>query len=152
MASAPAPIRFFMPDAPYGWLCALSAHPVEIDGRLWPTAEHFYQAQKFPFHHVVQELIRAEPDPFRAKAISKEHKALVVGDWKPTRCLEVFRYATHAKFRQHPSLAAQLLATGDAELIEESPDDAFWGSGPSGDGQNWVGRIVMEVRAALTKA
>src|SRR6218665_2527508 len=121
-------IRFFMPDAPYGWLCALSPHPVEIEGTLWPTAEHYYQAQKFPFHPVVQHLIQAEPDPFRAKAIARDYKERQDRDWKPTRCLEVFRYVTRAKFRQHPDLAAQLLATGEAELIEAAPDDAFWGS------------------------
>lgn len=151
MPSAPA-LTFFMPDAPYGWLCALSAHPVALDGKVWPTAEHYYQAQKFEFHYVVQELIRAEPDPFKAKAIAKEHKALVVGDWKPTRCLEVFRYVTRAKFKQHPDLAAALLATGDAELIEANDDDAFWGHGPDGNGANWCGKIVMEVRAALARA
>lgn len=143
------PIHFFMPDKPYGWLCALSPQPVTIDGVAWPTAEHFYQAQKFEFHPVIQQHILQEPDPFQAKAIAQEHKNLRVKDWKPLRCRAVFHRAMDAKFKQHPDLAAQLVATGNAALIEANDDDAFWGHGPDGNGENWCGKILMDVRERL---
>jgi ribA/ribD-fused uncharacterized protein len=63
--------------------------------------------------------------------------------------LEIMRRADAAKFTQHPDLAAQLLATGDAELVEDSPFEPFWGVGPDGQGLNWAGRVIMEVRASL---
>jgi predicted NAD-dependent protein-ADP-ribosyltransferase YbiA (DUF1768 family) len=34
-------------------------------------------------------------------------------------------------------------------LIEDSPFDAFWGTGRDGDGLNWAGRILMEIRRKL---
>jgi len=57
------------------------------------------------------------------------------------------RQADLAKFSQHPDLLNGLLTTGNAELIEYSPWDAFWGTGRNGQGLNWAGRILMEVRS-----
>ncbi len=59
------------------------------------------------------------------------------------------REALTAKFRQNPELLEQLLATGDAELVENSPVDYFWGIGADGSGKNTLGKLLMEVRAAL---
>ena len=54
-----------------------------------------------------------------------------------------------AKFSQHEVLLKLLLATGDAELVEDSESEPFWGVGHDGQGFNWAGRILMEVRAKL---
>jgi ribA/ribD-fused uncharacterized protein len=62
---------------------------------------------------------------------------------------DIMRRADRAKFAQNPDLADALRATGDAELIEDSPFEPFWGIGPDGNGQNWAGQILMEVRASL---
>ena len=43
----------------------------------------------------------------------------------------------------------QWLATGDEELVEDSPNDYYWGRGRSGTGKNMLGRILMEVRDEL---
>lgn len=52
------------------------------------------------------------------------------------------------KFSQHSALRRQLLMTGDAELVEASPTDAFWGNA-SGNGGIAVGR--NELGKALQK-
>ncbi len=59
------------------------------------------------------------------------------------------RGADWARFSQNPDLARLLLETGDAELVEDSPFEPFWGVGPDGAGLNWAGRVLMEVRARL---
>lgn len=59
------------------------------------------------------------------------------------------RRADLAKFTQHPDSAARLSATGDAELIEDSPTEPFWGIGPNGTGANWSGRVPEEVRSRI---
>ena len=46
-------------------------------------------------------------------------------------------------------LGSLLLATGNAELIEDSLSEPFWGIGPDGSGPNWAGRVLMEIRAEL---
>jgi len=61
------------------------------------------------------------------------------------------RRADLAKFTQNRDLARLLIATGEAELIEDSASEPFWGLGPDGGGPNWAGRVLMEVREALAK-
>jgi len=53
------------------------------------------------------------------------------------------------KFTQHGSLREELLATGDAELIENSDKDAFWGCGADGKGRNELGRALVRLRTKL---
>lgn len=52
------------------------------------------------------------------------------------------------KFDQHPELKGKLMATGEAEIIEDSKTDAFWGIGKKGTGKNMLGKMLMELRAA----
>lgn len=70
------------------------------------------------------------------------------------------------KFTQHSDLKSELLATGDAELVEvqsfyfrilhvliavlqDSDKDAFWGVGPDGRGRNELGKALERLRAKL---
>jgi N-glycosidase YbiA len=46
----------------------------------------------------------------------------------------------------------RLLATGDADLIEHTENDDFWGDGGDGKGRNELGRILMAVREVLREA
>lgn len=69
-------------------------------------------------------------------------------DWDAVR-VDVMRKAVRAKLAQHPEVAATLLSTGDALLVEHSPKDPFWIDGGDGSGQNTFGRLLMELRAEL---
>ncbi len=40
-------ILFFVAADEYGDFSNFSRHGVELDGRYWPTVEHYFQAQKF---------------------------------------------------------------------------------------------------------
>jgi ribA/ribD-fused uncharacterized protein len=135
---------------------------IELDGETWPTVEHYYQTQKSD-NFAYREAIRAAVTPGQAKRLSaapdargwagKQSWFRVNGkqpraDW-PEAKLDIMRKADGAKFSQNLDLAALLLATGDAELIEDSPSDPFWGVGRDGSGANWAGRVLMEIRARL---
>ena len=70
---------------------------------------------------------------------------------------DLMRKIVKAKFAD-PQMARRLLATGNAELEENNPGEsapksngfrAFWGTGKDGKGDNWHGRILMEVRDDL---
>lgn len=53
------------------------------------------------------------------------------------------------KFETHADIREILLATGDEELVENAPNDYYWGIGKSGKGLNMLGKILMETRAIL---
>ena len=55
----------------------------------------------------------------------------------------------YEKTQQHDEVKTLLLQTKDAELIENSPVDYFWGCGKDGTGRNELGKIWMEVREKI---
>jgi ribA/ribD-fused uncharacterized protein len=129
------------------------------------TVEHYYQAQK-SLDSAYRQAIREAVTPGRAKRLAappdaprrvsaqswfRKNGILPRPDWHEVK-LETMRRGDLAKFTQHLDLAALLLATGDAELIEDSPSEPFWGIGPEGHGSNWAGRVLMEVREKLRAA
>jgi ribA/ribD-fused uncharacterized protein len=141
-------IRFYRACDPYGFLSNLFAEAVEFEGRVFPCAEYAYQFGK-PNKVNVAEWLMAAPTPsLCAQAAHALFGWQIRSDWAQIK-VERMRDVLRAKFTQHEYLRKQLLATGDAELIEESTMDAFWGIGKKGNGQNMLGKLLMEVRAEL---
>lgn len=159
-------ILFFKRDRnQFFFLSHFHAADFEIDGEVWPTVEHFFQAQK-SFDHTYGKAIRACHHPGMAKRLgaapegsrkhSKDSWFRANGlkhrtDWRDVR-LDIMRRADLAKFSQHPRLAALLLSTGSAEIVEDTALDDFWGIGPDGAGGNWAGRILTEIREQLRES
>jgi len=56
------------------------------------------------------------------------------------------------KLAQHPYVQKQLRESGGAELIEDSPKDAFWGRGPDWTGKNHLGKLWMKLRSEMSAA
>jgi ribA/ribD-fused uncharacterized protein len=148
----------------FGFFSHFHPAPILLAGEVWPTVEHYYQAQKSddPAYH---QAIRDAITPGRAKRLAappdlprkisgqswfRKNGTLPRADWYEVK-LGIMRRADLAKFSQHPELARMLLATGDAELIEDSPSEPYWGVGPDGQGLNWAGRVIMEVREELRR-
>lgn len=46
-------------------------------------------------------------------------------------------------------LKEELLSTGDAELVEDSDKDSFWGIGVDRKGQNQLGKALVRLRTQL---
>src|SRR4029078_11541315 len=114
-------IRFYKVSAPHGEVSNFSAHPVELNSRVWPTSEQYFQAQKFagtPY----EEAIRQSNSPMIAARMGRSRKQPLRSDWETAR-ESIMREALHAKFTQHPSLRSLLLETGEAELIEHTRND-----------------------------
>lgn len=146
----------------YRFLSHFYASPIDVDGELWMTVEHYYQAQK-SYDDAYREAIRSAQSAEFAKQLAavpdapskiskrswfRQHECEPRQDWNDVK-LDAMRRGDFAKFSQHKVLMKLLLATGDAELIEDSESEPFWGVGLDGQGLNWAGRILMEVRAAL---
>jgi len=82
------------------------------------------------------------------KSWFRRHPDDLPGDWDEIR-VAVMKKALHAKFTQNRNLQLSLFNTAPAELIEDSIKGAFWGVGEYGDGNNMLGKLLMELRVAL---
>jgi ribA/ribD-fused uncharacterized protein len=142
-------IEFYSTKETYGEFSNFAAHPVTLDGQRWPTSEHYFQAQKF-HDAAYREKIRTAKSPMIAARLGRSRTVPIRPDWEDVK-IDAMRRAVFAKFSAHPELKEMLLATGDEEIVEPADRDNFWGCGPNGSGQNWLGRILMEVRSELRK-
>jgi N-glycosidase YbiA len=140
-------IHFYSTKGEYGCFSNFSAHAVHLKGKVWPTSEHYFQAQKFA-GHPDEEDVRQAASPMVAARMGRSRKRPLRRDWEAVK-LDVMREAVRTKFTQHSALTAVLLGTGDALLVEHTANDAYWADGGDGSGQNWLGRILMEVREEL---
>lgn len=143
-------ILFYRVSELYGEFSNFSPHPIELKGRVWPTSEHYFQAQKFAgAEH--EEAIRQAKSPMIAARMGRSRERPLRPDWETVKD-DIMREALQAKFTQHPSLRSLLLQTGDAELIEHTKNDSYWADGRDGSGRNRLGQLLMDLRAQLRKA
>ena len=86
-----------------------------------------------------------------AARIGRDRKRPLRRDWESVKD-SIMREAVLAKFTQHADLREKLLGTGDAEIVEHTDRDSYWGDGGDGSGHNMLGRILMSVRDELRRA
>lgn len=136
-------------EQPYGCFSNFSAHGFALDGRWWPTSEHYFQAQKF-VGTPHEEAVRQAPTPKIAANMGRERKRPLRADWEVVKD-DVMHRAVREKFARHADIRAILLATGDDTIVENAPSDYYWGCGADGSGRNMLGQILMAVRADLQR-
>jgi ribA/ribD-fused uncharacterized protein len=138
-----AVIRGFRP--PYEWASNFCQAPVLYKGIMWPDNEHAFQWSK-TFDPAHRDLIRLAQTARDAKRRGRQ--APLRPDWDQVKKIIMFELVL-AKFCQHPHLADRLIATGDAELIEDNTwNDTYWGMCRD-QGHNYLGRILMMTRDLL---
>lgn len=117
---------------------------VEFEGLVYPSVEHAYQAAKTT-HLLGREIIRSQSSPGKAKRVGRE--VPIRPDWEDVK-LDIMEELVRDKF-EHEGLRKELLATGNAKLVEGNWwHDTFWGV-CDGEGQNHLGKILMKVRKEL---
>ena len=136
----------------YAFLSNFYAHAVEIDGDIYPTNEHAFQALK-TVNPAERQKVREAKTPASAKSLGK--RVTLRAGWDTLR-FEVMERVVRAKFAD-PELAEMLRATGERELIEGNTwRDTTWGCvlDKSGElkGRNELGKILMRVREELRNA
>ncbi|MDD5290485.1 MAG: NADAR family protein [Patescibacteria group bacterium] len=128
-----------------------SSFAVEWQGRLWPTSEHAYQASRFFETHpeIVEEIFKAK-SAHDARKITHKYPDLIVNENQEEHIKTMEDICWH-KLQQHTYIQKKLLQTADKEIVEDSPQDAFWGWGENRDGRNELGKIWMRLRDKITK-
>jgi len=128
-----------------------SSFAVRWRGKEYPTSEHAYQAAKFiDTIPNLAETIRLRRSAHDAAKQADFMRDSVPSDW-PERKVSVMEEICRAKLEQHEYVRRKLLQTGDLEMVEDSPKDAFWGIGPNGDGRNELGKVWMRLRSELRR-
>ncbi|XP_073117919.1 riboflavin biosynthesis protein PYRR, chloroplastic isoform X4 [Elaeis guineensis] len=157
-------ISFYKTWDLYGALSNFSPHPVRMpdeDGTYftWSSVEHYYQAHKFvgvesPLARDFIEQIKLAKSPEEAarlgRKLQREHPELVRPDWESVK-IELMYRALKCKFSMHPHLKSMLCSTAGSVLVEASPHDLFWGGGREGEGLNYLGRLLMQLRSEILK-
>ncbi|KAG6330964.1 hypothetical protein ID866_8125 [Astraeus odoratus] len=155
--SKPHRILFYHAHDPYYGFTNFSPHPVEYQGKIYPTSEHLFQSLKFlPHRPELAEHMRTCSD--RPRAVFDEAHRFnpeVRPDWLTIR-IEMAS-ASHILYIEWPSLTSHHRCSscpptdgdGDAELVEDSDKDAFWGVGPDGNGENQLGKALQRLRQTL---
>ena len=128
----------------YRFLSNFYAMSVIFQGYRYPTVEHAYQAAKND-SPVYRERIQLAQRPGEAKRLGR--MVPLREDWEEVK-VRIMRNLVAQKFMD-PVLRDKLRNTGRANLVEGNHwGDRFWGQCPVGNGENWLGRILMEVRDA----
>jgi len=138
-------IKFYKIKDPHGYMGNYSRHRFFFFFRWWNCVEAPYQAMK-TFDKAEQDVIWQASGSNEARLLGQ--KVTLRPDWDTARDV-VMKECLVAKFLQHKDIRDQLLATGDEELIEDSPIDYYWGCGKDGSGKNMLGKLLMEVREEL---
>ena len=142
-------ILFYRVSEPYGQFSNFAPHPIKLKGKVWPTSEHYFQAQKFAgTEH--EEAICLAKSPMIAARMWRDRKKPLRKDWESCKD-NIMRDAVRAKFEQHPELQELLLSTGAAPIVEHTANDSYWGDGGDGSGKNMLGRFIMELRAEFAE-
>ena len=142
-------IKFYRIGDEYGCFSNFAAYPIELDGKTWPTTEHFFQAQKF-IDPMDAEAIRELKSPMAAATMGRDRTKKIRSDWDSAKD-EIMYRAIRAKFSQHVDIRGTLLATGDATLIEHTANDKYWADGGDGNGKNMLGILLMRLRDELRR-
>jgi len=144
-------IRFYSSagTSPYKGFSNLAKAEFTLDGQTYFSVENYIQSEKFASTDPeYAEKIRNQKNPALVKGMGKSKGHAAAEDWE-TRRVDVMRRGLLAKFTSNEALKEVLLSTGDAKIEEESPADSFWGIGADGQGENWTGKLLMELRDSL---
>jgi len=135
-----------------------------VNGQNFNSGEQWMmhaKAMLFGDHEMAAKILQ-EVHPRRQKLLGRKVRGFDAAIWD-ARSEELVFIGLLEKFRQNPTLAAELLASGETLLVEASPDDPVWGIGLEEEdpraldpaqwqGQNRLGTVLMRVRAVLRSA
>ena len=158
-------LSFWGADKAHGWLSNFWLSPIEVyrpvlkrdavkgvklatNPESYASVEHWFQAEKFRgTDGAYRRQVAQVKTPAAAARLGKSRAHPLRRDWEAVK-ERVMLVGLWRKFAD-PLLKQKLLATGGAELIEASPYDAYWGTGPNGNGLNRLGEMLQQLRGRL---
>lgn len=148
-------IAFRKTKEAFGGLSNMAAgYSLYVNDVIIPTAEHLYQACRFPNHPDIQWDILNEKSPMKAKWIGRAKLKATRKDWEEIQ-FKVMQWVLEVKLSQNwESFSSLLKSTGDKSIVEVTPHPKVWGAVKNGDfyeGTNALGRLLMYLRETYVK-
>lgn len=126
-----------------------SSFGIIMEGKVYPTVEHAYQASKFIVTAPdIADKIRTSLSAYESKKLAWANADKQDKNWDEHK-VAIMEKLLKLKLEQDSYVKDKLLQTENYLICEDSPKDAFWGIGPNRDGQNQLGKIWMKLRQEL---
>lgn len=142
------PVFFYAGDNEFHCFSNFYRCNIEVDGKKWPTTEHYFQAMKAN-SEPDQEDIRLAASPGLAKSLAS--KLVIDREAWDKKKFDVMLKCLRIKFAQ-TDLRTILMKTENRPIYEDSPSDKIWGTGTlkgMGPGRNLLGVALMQVRQEI---
>jgi ribA/ribD-fused uncharacterized protein len=149
-------ITFRKTTEAFGGLSNMSSgYSLNINGIIVKSAEHLYQAMRYPLNPEIQAEILNEHSPMTAKMISKKYREKFTRpDWDLVR-FQIMKWVLEVKLSQNwATFSNLLLQTENKAIVEFTPKDKVWGAvleGTKLTGTNALGRLLMSIRETFVK-
>lgn len=156
-------VFFHKPEEPYGFLSNWYPSVFEVNGQKFTSAEQFIMYKKCMLFgdEGAAQAVMATDDVETQQSIGRKANGYLPATWNGMRQVIAFE-GLMAKFSQNEDLKQQLLATGNAYLVECAGRDKVWACGirlfddrrfdaRNWDGTNILGFVLMEVREEIRR-
>ena len=140
-------IDFYKELGEFGFLANYSQHGFFKKGIYYPTAEHYYQSQKFDDVAIRNRIIKAKT-PKEASNIGRDRALVRRNNFRDIKNFVMYEGVLE-KFRQNFDIRDKLIETRNEEIREMTVKESYWGVGPNFDGENHMGKILMKVRKQI---
>jgi ribA/ribD-fused uncharacterized protein len=128
----------------YRWLSNFHVCPVKFDGIFYPSSENAYMAAK-----TVDSAERKVLESLKPSEARKYGQSVKLRDDWEIQKLKFMYIVNLDKYSRHEELAEKLLETGKKVLEENNWwGDKFYGV-CNGQGKNYLGKLLMEIRQNL---
>ena len=128
----------------FDWLSNFFPCKIKFEGHTFQSSEAAFQAAKCM--NPMDKIKFLNLSAGKSKRLGR--KVDIRPDWDAVK-IHKMREVLECKFSQHPFLKEQLIATGDAQLIEGNNwNDKFWGV-CNGQGLNHLGILLMNLRREI---
>src|SRR5579859_7857274 len=84
MSEQPPVIHFYSTRGEHGCFSNFYRSPIQLDGKTWPTSEHYFQAQKFAGTALVGQIRRAS-SPSEAARLGRSREHPLRRDWESVK-------------------------------------------------------------------
>ena len=133
---------------PFRWLSNFYTleNGVWLDNLCYPSVEAAYQAAKWP-HNMRDQFLDVTAG--KAKKLGNDAPKFNSKKWTKKK-FQLMASLCHQKFVNNSKLRQMLLMTEGCQLEERNNwGDVWWGTNEAGEGENNLGKILMDIRHNL---